>query len=212
MNIVALHGFLGLETDWNLPCHTRNLYSLSWNNLWETASQIKPEKEKSFLMGYSLGGRLALHVLVNDPSKWAGGIIISAHPGLKTKLERKARLKKDQHWAERFKNENWDTLINAWNAQPIFKDSIVIQRNEKDYDRIILSKMLLNGSLGIQEDLRSQIKQLQIPLFWIAGEKDLPYVQISKEMEQLHRYSKSIILPNSGHRFALDDTVLPNKK
>lgn len=201
--IIALHGFLGLPSDWNLfETSPLNLYSLEWTSLKNCAAQINAMNhfDKPILMGYSLGGRLALHALIQEPSKWSGGIIISAHPGLSDPTEKTDRLKRDEEWALKFEHQEWASLMNDWNNQEVFKHSVHPQREEKDYDRSKLAAILRTCSLGKQEDLREQIRQLQIPLLWIAGEKDPVFSKLAREMELLHSYSHAVIVPNASHR------------
>ena len=60
---------------------------------------------KAFLLGYSLGGRLALHACLARPDLWSGVIIVSADPGLSSPEEKGLQLRKDRQWAERFRSE-----------------------------------------------------------------------------------------------------------
>src|SRR5690606_6539540 len=88
------------------------------------------------LVGYSLGGRIALHALRDSPDLWQAAVIISAHPGLVLEEDRVVRKKADQEWAKRFMHEDWDLLMKSWNSQPVFKNgSQPLLRHERDFDR-----------------------------------------------------------------------------
>ncbi|MEL7506912.1 MAG: hypothetical protein AAFN42_06230, partial [Cyanobacteria bacterium J06554_1] len=62
-------------------------------------------------MGYSLGGRLGLHGLIQQPDLWAGAIIVSADPGIADAKNKKLCLRRERIWANRFLTEPWDDLL-----------------------------------------------------------------------------------------------------
>src|SRR3954466_10003273 len=70
------------------------------------------------LLGYSLGGRLALQALLAG-AHYECAIFISTGLGIDDEVARQARRASDEAWAQRFENDDWDAVINAWNAQPV---------------------------------------------------------------------------------------------
>jgi 2-succinyl-6-hydroxy-2,4-cyclohexadiene-1-carboxylate synthase len=210
MRIWTLSGFLGLPADWNgFPL--KNLLTVDWqtfmlNSLpeWGKAFNqwvIQQGQGPRILMGYSLGGRLALHALIDQPQLWQAAIIISAHAGLTDSQERMTRLQRDQDWAKRFENENWISLMEAWNAQEVFAtDSFSFNRQESDYQRFKLVQALVGGSLGNQADLRLQIISLPFPILWLTGSQDHRYCQIAQSLVFSHPDSYWKQIEGSGHR------------
>lgn len=206
----ALSGFLGLPRDWdflkNPTFITFDWQTIQWKSLKDWAEKFnalvrKQQRDPSILMGYSLGGRLALHALVNNPIQWKAAIIVSTHPGLSDQQERDERLKKDQRWAERFNQESWPSLMQAWNGQEVFsQDDYQFEREEKNYQRHQLVHALKAGSLGQQEDLRKQISQLNIPILWMTGSRDVRYTQLVESIKFSHPQSKRVIIEDAGHR------------
>ena len=91
--IRTLPGFLGLPSDFDF---------LPWPHS-ATAGDV--------LLGYSMGGRLALELLQRE--RFAKAVIISA--GLN--VPDPARVARDEEWARRFESEEWSSLMRAWNAQ-----------------------------------------------------------------------------------------------
>ena len=206
----ALSGFLGLPTDWDF-LKDQSLMPFDWQtiqckNLEDWVAKFnevvrKQQPDPSILMGYSFGGRLALHALVNKPIQWNAAVIISTHPGLSDQKERDERLKHDQQWAERFNQESWPSLMQAWNGQEVFaQDDYQFEREEKDYQRHQLVHALMAGSLGQQEDLRKQISQLNIPILWITGSWDVRYTQLAESIKFTHPLSKRVMIADAGHR------------
>lgn len=216
--IFALPGFLGRPTDWDFlvkPIYPTKIFPLDIFSilplapLWEWAHafnkkiehETKLTSSRRILMGYSLGGRLALHVLLQNSSLWDAAIIISAHPGLKNQNEKKQRLVSDGLWAERFEKDPWDLLMHDWNNQAVFNQShFAFERQEKDCSRNALATALRQWSLGTQETLQSKIEGLDIPLLWITGADDIFYTSLSNQMMLKHPLSKVINIAQAGHR------------
>lgn len=207
-NIYALHGFLGLPSDWSPFSFITHPISITHSELnmneWgnEFNKTVKRNDGKNILLGYSMGGRLAMHALLNDPTVWAGVVLVSAHPGLETDQERVNRLKNDQKWAERFLKDPWEPLMKEWNSNPVFgSQPFPFPRDEKMFDRKQLSRQLINWSLGNQKPLFNRLKKLSTPLFIIAGESDTKFCKIAEIFTPFSRVS---IIPNAAHRVPWD--------
>lgn len=207
--VIALHGFLGLPSDWNdfadSAIDIMQILSPSpQNSLWKWAEAFhhsQSPNQPSILMGYSMGARLAMHALLHHPERWRGAILISGNPGLTSAKQKAKRLQQDLQWAHRFESEPWDQLIDSWNRQSTFANMpYYLRRKEEDYDRASLADTLRYWSLGKQEPLLSRLAQLPIPILWIAGEKDLTSSTLAHTLSFAHVQSRIWIAPNSGHR------------
>ena len=216
-SIYALHGFLGRKTDWKLlentfpkeKIHAIDIFSKSYSHpskglkMWAKAfnNSVFFSEGKRILIGYSLGGRLALHTLVDNPAQWSAAILISASPGLKTEEERKQRLAFDKKWAEKFLSDQWELLTEEWNKQPVFNGEYFhIERHEKDFSRTQLADTLKGWSLGLQDNLSRQLPLLPQPILWMAGELDNKYTEIAKTITLTNPKSEIWIVPKAGHR------------
>jgi 2-succinyl-6-hydroxy-2,4-cyclohexadiene-1-carboxylate synthase len=213
--IYALHGFLGLSSDWDtigqevgIPFEALDVFSIShprnglsnWGRSLNRYVAIEPV-EKRILLGYSQGGRLAMHALVHSPALWTGAIIVSANTGLTSEKERIPRLQIDVDWAQRFLNDPWAKLIHDWNGQTAFQGQAPsFPRKEEDYVRSDLAHAIEDWSVAKQNDLREPLSKLPFPILWIAGEKDLKYVKLAKQMAEDHPQYSFWIAPKSGHR------------
>lgn len=211
----ALPGFLGqpadwdLLDDWNLNPHRIEKHDLvaygserssfqKWSEVFN--SQVSKAQEQRILLGYSLGGRLALHALSHAPHLWKGAIFVSTHTGLNCEVKKKERLEHDFQWAERFLHDPWEEVIESWNAQPVFaKDTFVFERKDTK-NRIVAADLLRSFSLGLQDSFESFICQSPLPILWIVGEHDADYKAQATNLKFRHPASQIWIAPQSGHR------------
>lgn len=206
----ALSGFLGLPQDWDFLAW-KNLVGidpstfamdslLGWANQFNDWIQIQ-KSEQNLLIGYSLGGRLALHALIDRPSLWRAAVIVSAHAGLTDAKAREERQKLDAMWAGRFCNELWSELMEAWNSREVFAgDSYRFSREEDAYQRHQLAHLLNEGSLGRQDDLRGNIAELKVPILWITGSEDTCFCEVAQTVYLSHSQSRKVVISGAGHR------------
>lgn len=171
--IRTLSGFLGLPSDWDF---------LPWPH--------HPD-EGNVLLGYSMGGRLALRLL--EQQQFDQAIIVSA--GLNAPDD--ARRSRDDEWARRFESQEWSSLMNDWNAQPVFGGH-VLERREEDYDRRELARQLREDSPAMLPPPR--LESIETPVLWIAGERDAKYVEIARSAVARLPNAELWICPDAGHR------------
>lgn len=210
--LYVIPGFLGKREDWDLLkvpfCYLDLMSDSDWGeSLPECAEkialQIANDNEASIL-GYSLGGRVALHLITQHKSLIKRAVIISSHPGLLPD-ERPLRIDADTKWASRFLSDSWAEVMNDWNSQAVFKGH-VLERREEDYSRRYLSKILINWSLGRQEDLRGEFIDTPSAVTWITGERDQKFTALAKECVGLFPEAKHLICRDAGHRVPWDNT------
>ena len=221
--VIALHGFLGRPEDWNpIRDHFKSCdwLSLDYFNIKELQptdfstwtlnfkkwldQNLKSYDEK-IIIGYSLGGRLALNFILNEPQYFQKAFFVSTGLGLKEESLKKARLQSDLIWAEDFLNLKWNQVIQKWNSQNVFQGAAIEpERLEMDFNRKVLAGALIDWSLGKQEDLSLQLKKIQIPCYWLAGEKDLKYCQLLEIVQSEMPTAQTQIIKQVGHRLLLE--------
>ena len=169
------------------------------------------------LLGYSMGGRLALHALLEKNHLWQSAVIVSAHPGLETETECAARRAADGSWATRSLTESWASFLTAWNAQEIFKCSDVriedvgkmptlLERRDPAASaqlatrRREIAQSFVNWSLAAQESLWERLGEISIPVLWVAGENDAKFLELAQRVVPLMPKAYLAIAPGSGHR------------
>ena len=218
-----LHGFLGDPSDGEFLRSDASLNLVDWTPLidsvpLDTRAKFLPtfaellyetiDSDNGVLMGYSLGGRIALHLLLIDSrmkkKKWRKAIIISASPGLQTESERRLRYESDQEWARKFRDEDWKTTVNEWLGQPLFfsnelaNEKLLKLKNKREF----IAKLLVLCSISKQEDLRNDLPSLNLPILFVAGEMDRKYCELAKECASLNTDYRYEIIANAGHRCA----------
>lgn len=156
------------------------------------------------LVGYSMGGRLALHALLADPSPWQGAVIVSAHPGLEHEVDRVTRRAADADWASRALTGNWAEFIEAWNAQPVFtgtgfcedgsRASRLAQRRRE------IARSFVDWSLGAQEPLWSRLSGISIPVMWITGREDAKFTELAARAAASMPCASHRVIDGAGHR------------
>jgi len=204
--MTALHGFLGRGGDWDgiLPAEWQRPDWLPFfhdaRDLDDVARSLNAIGSGDVLLGYSMGGRIAMHMLIAEPKRWRRAIIVSAAPGI-PEADRAARTESDRRWADRFRKDDWSAVISDWNAQPVFRhdppDSL--PRRKSDFDLEALARALEVGSVARQRDLRPELAAVDIPIRFIAGAQDAKYAQLAEECAALNPNFDCRIL-DAGHR------------
>ena len=186
MVITCLHGFLGNPHDWDF------LRDAGLAIETPPLDAIPPHGDT--LLGYSLGGRLALHALLAG-AQYKRAIFVSTGLGIEGDDARAARRAADEAWARRFETEDFDSVLAAWNAQPVLAGP-ALTRTRDDYD----PRALREWSSGSLQPVASRLHELTIPTLWIAGALDVKYVAEAKRAVSLAPNADLAIIEDAGHR------------
>lgn len=181
MVITCLHGFLGLPRDWDF------LRDAGFEIETPPLDRIPPSGD--VLLGYSMGGRLALRALAG----YKRAVIVSA----RVSAPEPGRV----DWSPRFESEEWTTLMRDWNAQPIFGGH-AMPRDERDFDRHELVRQLREWAPTPFEG------PVPIPTLFIAGERDPKYVAEALLAARRSSLAESWICPNAAHRVPWEQPTL----
>lgn len=167
-----------------------------------------------FLVGYSMGGRLALYLTIHFPQYFDRVVLESASAGLSSAVARRDRLAKDRQLATRLETGDLRLFLENWYQQPIFANL----RSHPNFAQMLeqrlnnspvqLAKSLRNLSTGKQPSLWEKLSENQIPLLLIAGELDPKFVQINRQMQQLCKYSQLEVIPSCGHNIHFENPDL----
>ncbi len=192
MRIVALHGNVGQPTDWNLLEHSLG-QTFDKRCLWEPGALEFAAGD--ILLGYSLGGRLALQAAVAAPEKFQAIIVLSAHPGLINPMARQERCVADAHWAHLAETLPWAEFLRQWDAQSVLGNGSPDRFALEQY-RTAIAAGFRQWGLGVQPDLRGGLRELQCPLHWITGEEDTKFTALAATAGVGSHH----MVPHAGHR------------
>lgn len=158
---------------------------------------------QKIFIGYSLGGRIGLHLLEKHPELFDQYIFVSTHPGLESADQKNQRLLSDSDWIQKIKKLSWQNFLSEWNTQPVFAESKEPERSEFEFNKEQLICALTGLSLGNQKNMYDIIRANQKKIKWIVGAKDLKFLDLAEAMKQkkiLEDYSKIFC----GHRILFE--------
>ncbi len=227
--MVFLHGLLGSGRDWqavlnsqpnlpdnigtvsiDLPCHGESR-EIPVSGFEQTRSALKktlqaiqnrlPADTSLWLVGYSLGGRIAMDYVCHTPSlgNLCGLVIENSHYGLQSEAERQIRRANDHLWAERFETQPIRTVLTDWYCQPVFSSLKPEQKQrlvEKRSDNLgkAVALMLRATSLAEQPYLLDKIKTLPIQVHYLCGEDDTKFLHLAAQSGLPRR-----VIAGAGH-------------
>ncbi|MCX7593544.1 MAG: 2-succinyl-6-hydroxy-2,4-cyclohexadiene-1-carboxylate synthase [Fischerella sp.] len=236
--ILFIHGFMGnsqefdgvirsLKKDFycltiDLPGHgnTKVLGADKCYSMAQTAQGLinlldNLQITKCFLVGYSMGGRLALYLTLNFPHKFPKVVLESASPGLPTVIEQLNRIKRDGQIAKKLERcteeSDFITFLLHWYSQPIFgnlknhphfQDLIEIRLKNHPKE---LAKSLRFMGVGCQPSLWEKLKNNTNPLLLLAGEYDKKFIDINEKMANICQFSQLRIIRNAGHNIHFEN-------
>jgi 2-succinyl-6-hydroxy-2,4-cyclohexadiene-1-carboxylate synthase len=211
--LVLLHGFTGSGANWaehaarfraaglrvlcpDLPGHGSNLPDAPDDYTIESAAaQLaglleREENGPVHLLGYSMGGRLALHFALHHPEKVRSLILESASPGLATAEERAARQISDDALADRIEREGVPAFVEFWESLPLWKSQnrlpvaaqVWLHEKRLRNDPFGLAESLRHMGTGVQPSLWERLGELVMPVLLLAGAEDAKFVEITRQM------------------------------
>lgn len=177
----------------------------SWARHFNLKVQQRFPEGPRILVGYSLGGRLALQALKLSSSLYDKAVFVSTNPGLVREKDKEERRLADLKWAQKFRDLPWDSVLREWNNQPVFKSGFEEPlRLEANYQRHYLAQALTEWSLAKQEDFRLLVKELSSKILWVSGEKDIKFASLAMELKRGAPELQSEIFTKSSHRVLFD--------
>lgn len=162
--------------------------------------------ERTHLAGYSMGGRLALHVAARRPDRVLSLLTIGAHAGLEEDA-REGRRRGDEGLAERIEKEGIEAFVDYWGALPLFAG---LQRRGPSYVAQVRAERLQNHVAGLACSLRgmgagtmepvwNDLGQVTFPCTFVAGQQDHGYVASARRLAATVPNGKFEIVPRAGH-------------
>lgn len=161
------------------------------------------------LVGYSMGGRIALHTALAVPALVERLVLIGASPGLADPAERADRRRADEALADRIEAIGVEAFATEWGAQPLFagQDPRVAAAAHADRLRNTASGLAaaLRGlGTGVMEPLWDRLGELSIPVTLMVGERDGKFRAIAEQMAPAIADCRVELVAGAGHAVQLE--------
>ena len=233
--LVALHGFTGSTATWrNLANKLPNVRIVAIDCIGHGKTAVPKEEcrfsmeeqiqdieevvsqlhvEKFSLIGYSMGGRIALSYAVAYPDRINKLILESASPGLRTENERIERRQSDYLLAEKIERNGITSFVDAWEKIALFDSQIRLPVDVQQAirkERLAQSEAGLAGSLrgigtGMQPSNWPYLAGLDVPVLLITGSMDEKFCRIASEMQALLRNAQHVTVNDVGHAIHVEN-------
>ncbi|MBA2873923.1 2-succinyl-6-hydroxy-2,4-cyclohexadiene-1-carboxylate synthase [Thermaerobacillus caldiproteolyticus] len=159
------------------------------------------------VLGYSMGGRLALTFAVLYPHRVKKLILESSSPGLRTLEERLVRVKSDEALARDIEQYGIEQFVEKWESIPLFASQ---KRLSPEVQQQLRAERLKNNAKGLANSLRGMgtgkqpswwehLSEVKVPTLLICGELDRKFCEIAMEMAQLLPHSYIAKISGAGH-------------
>jgi 2-succinyl-6-hydroxy-2,4-cyclohexadiene-1-carboxylate synthase len=160
--------------------------------------------EGAVLVGYSLGGRLALRAVLRDPERYRGLITLGATAGIDDPSLRSARAEADDRLASWMEAAPIEDVVSIWERQPMFGDQsealIEAQRPGRlSQDPAGLAMLLRTAGQGVLEPVWHELLTLDLPVLAIAGARDEGYVAAAERIADVAPRGRAAIVEDAGH-------------
>ncbi|WP_257351244.1 2-succinyl-6-hydroxy-2,4-cyclohexadiene-1-carboxylate synthase [Pseudalkalibacillus decolorationis] len=233
---VLLHGFTGSSEEWSpliekwkrdfriiaidLIGHGKSEHPIDWErysmeNTVEDINEILDRLtiETAIILGYSLGGRVALSYAMTYPGRVQHLILESSSPGLNLEKARVQRRTQDLQLADRIEAEGMEAFVTYWESIPLFASQKHIPATQRDAlhsrrmnnSRIGLANSLRGMGTGEQPSLWNRLARFSVPTLLVVGELDQKFCAIAEQMVERLPNSRMIIVENAGHTVHLEE-------
>lgn len=244
--LVLLHGFTGSAEGWGellerLALPTMQVIALDMLGHGQSSAPPNPERYsmehcradilaalqalgieqgQALLLGYSMGGRIALFTALTG--FFRALILESASPGLSDAHEREQRRRSDDALAASIEQDGVPAFVERWGQLPLFtsqkslsperREALQAQRLQNRAEG--LANSLRGVGTGVQPALHEQLRTLALPTLLIAGQLDTKFCAIAQQMAEQLPHAQVHIVPNAGHTVHLEqpDTFVATVK
>lgn len=163
----------------------------------------------SVVVGYSMGGRIALHAAVAEPAWFSALAVVGSTAGIEGGEERRRRLEADLALAEWMETASIREIVGRWEALPVFEgqtpELVAVQRPGRlSHDPRELAQLLRTAGHGALPPVWDRLGELPMPLLAIAGERDAPYVAAARRLAAAVPAGSCSVLAGAGHAAHLE--------
>jgi 2-succinyl-6-hydroxy-2,4-cyclohexadiene-1-carboxylate synthase len=166
--------------------------------------EIAAAGEGALLVGYSLGGRLALRAALRDPARYAGLVTVGATAGIEDPAARTARAEADDRLASWIEAAPIEDVVAIWERQPLFADQAEMLIDAQRAGRLAqdpaeLAQLLRTAGQGVLEPVWHELLTLDLPVLAIAGSRDEGYSSAAQKIASTAPSARAAIVADAGH-------------
>jgi 2-succinyl-6-hydroxy-2,4-cyclohexadiene-1-carboxylate synthase len=224
-DLVLLHGFTNTGTSWDevvaaLPQRYRPVApDIRGHGI---ASDVRPVSLAGVvedvaamamgpfeLVGYSMGGRLALHVALALPGRVRRLVLIGASPGIADAAARAERVAADERLADEIEAMTIEAFADRWaqtavlaDQPPSVQDAVAEQRLRNTPAG--LAAALRGLGTGALPSLWERLGELRVPVDLVVGERDAKFQAIAQEMAAALPAARVHVVAGAGHAVHLE--------
>lgn len=177
------------------------------NPVLDDLSEAAPESV--VLAGYSMGGRLALHLALARPRRIQRLVLVGASPGIADPPEREARRVADERLAEEIELMDIGSFAERWARTPVLAGvpEDVARRAHQDRLRNTpagLARALRGLGTGALPPVWDRLAELRMPVTLLAGERDAKFQAIARQMAGALPHAHVLTVAGAGHAVHLE--------
>ncbi len=228
--LLLLHGFTGRGRSWNdviaalagecsvlapdLPGHGGVETPATFDDAVDAvaAEAVASGRTGWHVAGYSMGGRVALALLLRHPKMFRSAVLIGASPGLADGDARRQRRADDRRWAERLRRGGMGGFLDAWERVPVLDTGDRVGAPELARRRATRASNSAAGlasamdvlGLGAMPNLWPRLADITVPALLMAGELDPKFRAIAERMAASMPRSRVEIVAGAGHDLVLE--------
>lgn len=211
--VLFLPGFMQHDDSWltvartvSDRCEVAILDFETWT--WEERLAEIAAAPGDVLVGYSMGGRLALHAALREPGRYTALVLLGAHAGLE--VGRAERLAADEELAAWIEQHSIEAVVARWEDNPVFSTQTAglreLQREGRlRHDPADLARLLRSGGQGAVEPAWDRLGELTMPVLALAGSLDTAYAAAARRMAQALPDGRAVDISGAGHAAHLED-------
>ena len=177
-------------------------------NLDEAGATLGSAGGRGVYIGYSMGGRLALHTALARPERVTGLVLVGATAGIDSDGERAARRAADDALAQQLEDDGLDAFLERWLQNPLFASlpparAGLEDRRSNTVDGLAYSLRALGS--GAQRPRWDDLPRLTMPVLVIAGARDPKFAALGRRMVDAIGDNAALeLVPGSGHAVHLE--------
>jgi len=228
--LVLLHGFTGDSTTWDrlvphlgpdrpvlavdlvghgqseAPADSR-AYTVA-----KTVSSVRHALRAAGLvrahwLGYSMGGRVALHMAITVPGAVSSLVLVGTTPGIQDPAERRQRRRDDEAWAASLEREGLAAFVDRWMARPLFATQqrlgqayLAATRAQRMTNRPhALAHTLRHMGTAVMRSLWPRLHDLTAPVLLVNGAEDARFDGVAAAMALRLPSAQRLVVRGSGH-------------